>query len=40
MSVVSEYETVPVAVDDPDEYLAQLERDKGNPTLEITVEQK
>ena len=28
MSVVSEYETVPVAVDDPDEYLAQLERDK------------
>ena len=28
MSVVSEYETVPVVVDDPDEYLAQLERDK------------
>ena len=28
MSVVSEYETVPVAVDDPDEYLAQSERDK------------
>ena len=28
MSVVSEYETVLVAVDDPDEYLAQLERDK------------
>ena len=28
MSIVSEYETVPVAVDDPDEYLAQLERDK------------
>ena len=28
MSVVSEYETVPVAVDDPDEYLAQLERNK------------
>ena len=28
MSVVSEYETVPVAVDDPDQYLAQLERDK------------
>ncbi len=28
MSVVSEYEIVPVAVDDPDEYLAQLKRDK------------
>ena len=28
MSVASEYETVPIAVDDPDEYLAQLELDK------------